>query len=86
MSIESQGPKPPVPCTTVEALYGVLVDVERRIHAVRVLIGNLDPKTKLQLVEDGVGGKWVPPEHLTSIAPAVCNVCRPGLKWPPYQE
>ncbi len=69
---------------TLEAMYGVLVDLERRIHVLRQVVSHLDPKTRLQFVEKGIGAGFVPvpiPQHIV-----ICTNCMAPIKWDPFLE
>jgi hypothetical protein len=70
----------------IKDIYDVIIDIERRIHAVRILVGKLDRKTKLQFAEDAVAKGWKPKGATGQRRPIICNVCHPVQKWPPYRE
>lgn len=70
----------------LEDIYSVMMDIERRIHAVRTFIGKLDPNIRLKPVEDGVAAGWKPARARALGKRVVCTVCHPVKVWPPEWE
>jgi hypothetical protein len=62
------------PNPKLEDVYGVLLDIERRVDVLRRVIGRLDPKTELKFVKRGIGVGFKPTSKLTTQV-VVCNSC-----------
>jgi hypothetical protein len=67
-------------------LYSVLIDIERRIHAVRTLVGKMDPDSSFVFTEPGVAAQWRGNQGERLSGKTVCSVCEPTIAWPPYGE
>ncbi len=70
---------------TLIDIYSVLIDIERRTHALRILVGKLSPETELRPVKDGVAARVAASRTIPVPKPIVCNACHP-VQWPPYPE
>jgi len=62
------------PNPKLKAVYGVLLDIERRVDVLRRVIGRLDPNTELRFVERGIGVGFKPARRLSTQA-VVCDRC-----------
>jgi hypothetical protein len=62
------------PNPKLEDIYGVLLDIERRVDVLRRVIGRLDPNTELRFVKRGIGVGFKPPSKLATQV-VVCNSC-----------
>lgn len=83
-SVSPKGPYCPETGRYVSVLdlYGVLYDVERRIHVVRTLIGRLDPGIALVYGKKKTAKQWRKPSAAAKLGSATCNHCRDPLQWP----
>ena len=79
-------PQDPCRDLTFKDVYDVIIDIERRIHAVRTLVGKLNPDIRLDLTERGIAEGWEPGTAKGLQMKVVCNVCNPVPKWPPFRE
>ena len=75
-------PRPPCPAMTVKQLYAVVMDMERRIHVVRKLIGRLDPATQLKLGKPVIARQWNRKRGLELAGTVICNSCQAPEDWP----
>lgn len=76
----------PSPCSVIRVkdLYAAVIDIERRIHVIRTLLGRFDPSATLTAVEHGSADEVKPRPDVELIGRVICASCHPvdwsGLK------